>query len=154
MKEWQIGYLAGMVDAECHVGIQRETGRARRTPAYVVRFELAMTDKKSVDFVNSLLPEAKVVYVGANGRRLPYYRLRVTQQEALSLLRLVYPYVQGKKRQIEICFEIDALRRKYTPSRIHTGKSHFQRIPPEFEEAAYPLFVEFRSLQLNKRVHK
>lgn len=154
MEQWQLGYLAGMIDAECHVGIQRETGRNRVTPSYVVRFELAMTDAKPVHFINSLLPSAKVIYQSAKGRRLPYYRLRVTQQEALNLLRLVLPFVQGKRRQIEICLEIDALRRAYSPSRQHIGHSKFLSIPPEFEQQAYPLFLEFRSLQLNKGPRK
>jgi hypothetical protein len=74
LRQWQVGYLAAMIDAECHVGIQREMGPRRRTPAYTIRFELAMTDKKSVDFVNSLLPDAKRLYVGSKGRRLPYHR--------------------------------------------------------------------------------
>lgn len=151
MEQWQIGYLAGMIDAECHVGIQRQVAKNRVTPSYVVRFELAMTDVKPVQFVNSLLPSAKIVYVQARDRRLPYYRLRVVQQEAITLLRNVLPYVQGKRRQIEICLEIDALRREYSPSRHHDGKARFQRIPAEFEDRAYPLFLEFRSLQLNKR---
>ena len=154
MEQWQVGYLAGMIDAECHVGIQRQNAKNRVTPSYVIRFELAMTDPKPVHFVNSLLPEPKVVRVQqARGRRLPYYRLRLTQQEALALLRKVLPYVQGKRRQIEICIEIDALRRQYSPSRRHYGNNTFQPMPPEFEVQAYPLFLEFRSLQLNKKPH-
>lgn len=153
MQDWEIGYLAGMVDAECHVGIQREMSARRKTPAYIVRFELAMTDKKPIDFVNSLLPTAKVIYCAARNRRVPYYRLRVTQQEALELLRMVLPYVQGKRRQIEICLEIDALRRACTPSKQHNGHAHFQRMPEDFASKADVLFAEFRSLQLNKRKH-
>lgn len=154
MKQWQLGYLAGMIDAECHVGIQRIMEKRRKTPAYTVRFELAMTDVKPVDFVNSLLPGAKRLYMQAKGRRLPYHRLRLTQQEALTLLRTALPYVQGKRRQIELCLEIDALRRSYSPDRKHTGQAHFQRLPAEFAERADVLFKEFRSLQLNKKPHK
>lgn len=149
LKEWQIGYLAAMIDAECHVGIQRETGRRRTTPAYVVRFELAMTDRTTVDFVNSLLPTAKRLYVGAAGRRLPYHRLRVTQQEALTLLRTALPYVQGKRRQIEICLEIDALRKA-----CHQPGHGFLARRQEFGEKADTLWAEFRSLQLNKKPRK
>ena len=154
LKQWQLGYLAGMIDAECHVGIQREFGRNRRTPAYTIRFELAMTDCKSVDFVNSLLPTAKRLYVSSKGRRLAYHRLRLTQQEAIRLLRTALPYVQGKRRQIELCLQIDSLRRKYTPSRKHVGMAHFQRLPKEFAIEADKLFLEFRSHQLNKKPHK
>ena len=149
LKPWQIGYLAGMIDAECHVGIQRETGRRRTTPAYVVRFELAMTDVKPVDFVNSLLPHAKRVYAGARGRRLPYHRLRLTQQEALTMLRMAMPYVQGKRRQIEICLEIDRLRRL-----CHRPGAGFLARRKTFGERADVLFAEFRSLQLNKKPRK
>ncbi len=151
MEDWHLGYLAAMIDAESHVGIQRLIGKKRRNPSYVVRFELAMTDLKPVAFVNSLLPHAKVLHQAAIGRRLPYYRLRLTQQEALSFLRLVYPYVQGKKRQIELCFEIDALRRRFSPSRRHFGMARFQPLPPDFAEQADVLFQEFRSLQMNKK---
>lgn len=150
-QQWQLGYLAGLVDAECHIGIQRIMEKRRKTPCYTVRFELAMIDKKVIDFVNSLLPNAKRIYVGKKGRRQPYYRLRLTQQQALSMLRTVFPFVQGKKRQIEICFEIDALRRMYSPSRHHLGAPHFQTMPNEFEAKVAPLFREFRQLQLNKK---
>lgn len=151
MKEWELGYLAGMIDAECHVGIQRDTSSAkRRSPAYVIRFELAMTDRKPIDFINGLLPSAKVIHMGARDRRLPYYRLRVTQQEAVTLLKTVLPYVQGKRRQIELCLELDELRRKMTPTRHHMGTNRFQRLPDEFVEQADKIFEEFRSLQLNK----
>ena len=154
MEEWQLGYLAGMIDAECHVGIQREMSTRRKSPAYVIRFELAMTDRKPVDFINSIIPNCKIIKVNGKGRRLPYYRLRLTQQEALDLLKIALPYVQGKKRQIEICIELDELRRKHTPSRKHNGMAHFQRLPIEFVEKADILFKEFRSHQLNKKPRK
>ena len=154
IQEWELGYLAGMIDAECHIGIQREMSSRRVTPAYVIRFELAMTDRKPVDFVNRLLPSAKVLSVIGKGRRLPYYRLRLCQQEAITLLRTVLPYVQGKRRQIELCLQMDELRRRMTPSRIHTGKNRFQPLPPEFAVQADKIFAEFRSLQLNKKPKK
>ena len=147
---WHLGYLAALIDAECHVGIQKLMGGARRTPSYSIRFELAMTDKVTVDFVNSLLPTAKVVHCVARERRLPYYRLRLRGQEAISLLRTVLPYVQGKRRQIEICLEIDAIRRRLSPSRkLPFGVA--RRMPAEFVELVNPLFKEFRLRQLNKK---
>ena len=154
MKKWEIGYLAAMVDAECHVGIQREISPRRRTPAYVIRFELAMTDQKPIHFVNSLLPSAKIIRQLTNGRRLPYYRLRLTQQEAIRMLKIVRPYVRGKGRQIDLCFQLDALRRRMTPSRRHNGHPYFQRMPDDFAVAADKIFTEFRSLQLNKKPRK
>ena len=155
LKQWQLGYLAGMVDAECHVGTQREMGPRQKTPAYTIRFELAMTDKKVIDFVNALLPSAKQIYVAARSEnRLPYYRLRLTTQEALRMLRSVLPYVQGKRRQIEICFAIEALRKQHSPSKRHNGALQFRAMPVEFDLLAKPLFDEFRSLQLNKRPQK
>lgn len=154
MEEWKIGYLAAMIDAECHVGIQRIMAANRVTPAYTIRFELAMTDATTVNFVNSLLPNAKVIHVHAVGRRLPYYRLRVIQQEAITLLKLVLPYLQGKRRQVELCIAIDELRRKYSPSRKHNGQARFQRLPAEFAEQADVIFYEFRSHQLNKKPRK
>lgn len=151
MESWQIGYLAGMVDAECHVGIQKEMSARRATPQYSIHFELAMTDRGPVDFVNSLLPSGKIVHCNAKGRRLPYYRLRVIHQEAISLLRQVLPYLQGKRRQVELCLELEDLRKRLSPSRHHYGTSIAARMPPEFVERAEAIFVEFRSHQLNKK---
>jgi hypothetical protein len=110
-----------------------------------------MTTVAVVDFVNSLLPQAKRIYVGKRGRRLPYHRLRLTQQQALDLIRVLLPYSQGKKRQLEICLEIDALRKRLSPSRKHIGAASFQPMPPEFEQQAEKLWREFRSLQLNRK---
>jgi len=160
IEPWKLGYLAGMIDAECHVGIQRQlptmnNGSSRtnkyRSPQYAIRFALAMTDKVSVDFVNSILPSSKVVATRAKGRRLPVYLLRVVRQECLSMLRAVLPFVQGKRRQIELCLELDALRQKYTPERAHFGKAHFQPLPDEFNDKAAEIFAEFRKRQLNKK---
>ncbi len=151
LKQWQLGYLAGLLDAECHVGIQRMMDSRRVTPCYTVRFELAMTTVSVVDFVNSLLPSAKRIYVGKRGRRLPYHRLRLTQQQALDLIRVLLPYSQGKRRQLEICIEIDALRRRFSPTKKHVGQNRFQPMHPGFAQAADVLWTEFRSLQLNKK---
>lgn len=154
MEQWQIGYLAGMIDAECHVGIQREFAKGRVTPQYTVRFELSMTDKGPVEFVNSLLPTAKIVRQNGRGRRLPVYRLRVIHSEAIRLLESALPYLQGKRRQVELCLELHRLRAEFSPSRRHLGSSHFQRMPQEFITKADALFAEFRTLQQNKKPRK
>lgn len=157
MEDWQLGYMAGMIDAEFHLGIQREVQRkGGATPSYNIRLELSMTDKKVIDFVNSLFPATKSIYVGSKGRRQPYYRIRLVKQEALAFLVKVSPYLQGKRRQAEICVELERLRQQYSPTRRHTGSTKFSRMPVEFHEVADKLFLEFRSLQLNKkpRTHK
>jgi hypothetical protein len=133
-----------MVDAECHVGIQRTMEARRVSPSYVIRFELAMTDRKTIDFVNSLLPEAKRVSCQSSGRRMPYFRLRLCQQECLRFLRLVLPFVQGKRRHIELCLKMDALRRSLSPACCRKG------MPPEFAPQADKIFKEFRSIQMKK----
>ncbi len=154
MKQWELGYLAAMVDAECHIGIQREIGQRRKNPAYTIRFELAMTDRGPIDFVNSLLPSAKRVSVAAKGRRTAYYRLRLVKHEALRLLRSVRPFVQGKGRQIDLCMKMEKLRSSYSPAKAHFGKACFQPMPKAFARRAEPVFAEFRSLQLKKGRHK
>lgn len=151
MKATELAYLAGLVDAECHVGLQRDAKPPRRTPTYVTRFELAMTTESVVNYVASILPWAKVVRCGRRGRRLPYFRVRVGHQRALWLLRKTLPFLQGKRRQVEICLEIERLRRAHSPSRRHRGQQRFAPMPAAFEAAAKPLFLEFRSLQLNKK---
>ena len=154
LEDWQKGYLAGLVDGEYHVGIQKMTGRNRATPAYVIRLELSMTTKSVVDFVNSLLPNSKVVKQLAKGRRLPAYRLRMIHQEAIEFLRMVHPYLQGKQKQVALCLELEELRKELSPSRKHTGKAHFQRMPDEYIKRAEEIYIEFRKGQLNKKPRK
>lgn len=155
MKMWEIGYLAGMIDAECHVGIQKWDGtKGRKTPPYSIHFELAMTDETTVNFVNSILPESKLVKCAARGRRLPYFRLRLKHQQAIKLLELALPYLQGKKYQVQLCLKLDKLRKKYSPSRKHPGKAHFERMPEEFVQEAEAIYLDFRKRQLNKKPRK
>ena len=154
LQDWQIGYLAGLVDGEYHVGIQKMTGRNRATPSYVIRLELSMTTKSVVDFVNSLLPNSKVVKQITRGRRLPTYRLRMVHQEAIAFLRMVHPYLQGKQKQVALCLELEELRKELSPSRKHVGKKHFQRMPNEYAIKAEKIFIEFRKGQMNKKPRK
>src|SRR3972149_7522280 len=119
LAEWQKGYIAAMIDAECHVGIQREFQKKGKTPRYTLRFELAMTDKKPVEFLNTLISRSKIISMNGKDRRLPYYRLRIINQECLALLRMVRPYIQGKGRQIDLICELEELRLSFSPSRRH-----------------------------------
>ncbi len=151
MDEWELGYIAGLIDGEAHVGIQREIGRNRHTPQYSIRFEIAMTNIEPIDLVNRVLPKAKVIHVQAKGRRLPYYRLRLIHKDALDLLTAVLPYLQGKKREVELCLALDALRKKHSPSRIHVGLAHFQPMPDDFVQEAERIYWKLRSLHLNKK---
>ena len=151
MKDWELAYIAGLTDGEAHVGIQRDASPKRKTPAYVLRFEIGMTDREPLDFINSLLPNAKLVKVNTKGRRLAYYRLRLVHQEALTLLKEILPYLQAKKKQVELCIKLDELRQSYSPSRIHIGKAKFQPMPPEFTQQAEQIYWQMRSLHLNKK---
>mgnify|MGYP001577192602 CR=1 FL=1 len=140
-----------MLDAESHLGIQRVIPPRGVTPQYLVRFELAMTDKKTVDFIASLLPQPRRVAIGAKGRRLPYYKVRLFKRHLLDLLKQIRPYVQGKARQVDLIFELEKLRRRCTPPKEHYGKAKFLRMPAEFHQPADVIYREFRSLQLNKK---
>ena len=155
LNDFELGYLAAMIDAECHVGIQRDfSNPKRKTPAFVPRFELAMCDKKVIDYVQTLLPSSTKTHVPAKGRRLPYFRLRLTTRKAIDFFKTMLPFVVGKKRQMEIIIEIDSLRQEYSPSRQHNGKPKFERISEEFTKKADVLFGEFRDIQLIKKPRK
>ena len=151
MKDCELAYIAGLADGEAHIGIQRDASPKRRTPAYVLRFEIGMTDREPLDFINSLLPNAKIIKQSARGRRLAYYRFRLVHQEALALLKAILPYLQAKRKQVELCIKMEELRHSYSPSKIHTGKAKFQPMPPEFTIQAEKLYWELRGLHLNKK---
>jgi hypothetical protein len=155
MNDFELGYLAAMIDAESFVGISRlpRGKEGRITNGYVIRYELAMTDLKPVTYVNSLLPNAKMIKQATKGRRTPYYRLRLTQQEALAFIRIMRPHVKGKQEVMDVCLEMDAIRRKYSPSRNHNGKAHFQPMPKEYSIEADNLYKRYQSLNLRKGRH-
>jgi len=154
LEDWQIGYLAGLVDGEYHIGIQKQLSKNRVTYSYTVRVELGMTTKSVVDFVNSLLPKTYIVKQMAKGRRTAVYRLRMVHQEALEFLRLVHPYLQGKHKQVSLCLELEELRKEMSPPKKHFGKTHFQRMPEEYVRRADEIYKEFRKGQLNKKPRK
>ena len=151
MKDYELAYIAGLADGEAYIGIQRQMAKNGRTPNYALRFEIGMTDRQPLDYINGLIPKAKIIRVAAKGRRIPFYRLRFYRQEALKLLKDILPYLQAKKEQVRICIEIDELRQRYSPSKVHTGKPKFQPMPEEFVRKAEVLYWHLRSLHLNKK---
>jgi len=151
MKDYELAYIAGLVDGEAHIGIQRDLGKRRKTPAYALRFEIGMTDKQPLDYINSLLPSAKVITQVSKGRRIAYYRFRLCHQEALKLLKDILPYLRAKRDEVEVCIKLDELRQSYSPSKIHIGRAKFQPMPQEFVEKAEVLYWQLRSMHLNKK---
>jgi hypothetical protein len=152
LKQWQLGYMAGLVDGEFHVGIQQRQEYPRKTPSYAIILALTITDIKIVNFIMSIVPNATLRYrKRISPRHLPVYALWFKLKERVELLEAIIPYLQGKQQQAKICLEMEKLKRKYTPNRSHPNAKHFTRVDPKFLKPAAKLFKEFRKLQLSKR---
>lgn len=149
-EEWRIGYLAGMIDAEFHVGLNKRFEHPRKTPSYVSALGLRMTNLAVVKFIQEMFPDCNITYPKLVPNCLQSYQLNFTSRARFEAIRLTLPYIQGRRRQMEICLELEDLRKKYKPSLSHKG-AHYIPFPPEFREKAELLFQEFRSLQLIKR---
>ena len=152
MEDWQLAYIAGLIDGEAHISIQREVNPRRKTPAYTIRFEIGMIDKQPLAFIQQFYPNSKLaLYTNHKGRRLPYYRLRLYSDDLMDLFQKLLPYTQSKRRQLEICLEMHRLKKSYKPDKRHFGKPKFQATPEEFIPKAEALYWELRSLHLNKK---
>ena len=141
----QAAYIAGLFDGEAHITIYRQVPTRCskfKTPSYRVIVEIAMTERQALDYLNSLLPDAKVVHCFRHGRRLPYYRLRVIHRQAVHLLTLLLPYFQCKRQHAELCLQFAELQARRTNPK---------RPPPGYVQEAEDIYWKLRSIQLNKK---
>ena len=120
-NEINLSYLAGIIDGEGSIGLNRSHWKDTydnryKTPSYVLRVKVCMKDEIVVKWIHSTFG-GKFYHHNIKGR---HYNIKtglkserpsvvnewtMAGREAIKLLKKVYPYLKLKKPQAEIAFE-------------------------------------------------
>lgn len=115
-------YIAGIIDGEGHIGIKRKKPTAvnrLKSSEYSVRVTVCMTDEAPVHRVADFCGVAHQIHLRYRPPNRPIYEIEITRKKAIHLLREIYPYLLGKKKQADLAFQLDDLRDQ---SRQHRTK--------------------------------
>ena len=147
----QLAYLAGFIDGEGHLGIQKMKPQGAATPQYVIRLAFGLGTEEPLKTVSSWLGVRCRRYPTVSAKRQPTWRAQVPKRTTVALLLRCLPYLILKRPDAELALRIEVVRQAHTPSRCHNGATHFRQMPPEAVEEMEWLYREFRSLKSNKR---
>jgi hypothetical protein len=122
-------YCAGIVDGEAYIGCVRlmpTPANKMTSPKYSIRIAIAMCDLEPVEAVASLLSIEDRIFI-RNRRSKPHHSqvfvLEIREQNAITLLRMVMPFLRGKKQQAQTMCEFYAFKKTSRKYRTKTGRT-------------------------------
>lgn len=103
MKEIQKAYLAGIVDGEGCISINKTRNKSVRHkhPYYQVRLRVAMTTYEPIQSIQTWCGGI-VSLTKRKGSRKPIYEWLLLNDKAINVLKLIKPYLLLKQKQTEI----------------------------------------------------
>lgn len=150
LEQWQLAYLAGLIDGEGSLESQKEQQPKGVTSRYVLRLSFCFATPEPLETISKWLDIPVRMYPSTDPTRSPRRRAQVTQGKAAPLLRLVLPFLILKREQAELVLAIDDVRRTNSPSRkIAPGAR--RRMPAEAVAQMDALHQRLRATKSNKR---
>ena len=113
MKEWQKAYLAGFLDADGTICLQKGC-RAKGNYQYYPRVCVYNTHKPTVQIIQSWYTQSKLdleLQSPSKGMRKKLYRLYIKGKDLKKVLHDTIPYLLMKKESAKICLEFLELDR-------------------------------------------
>lgn len=107
-----LAYLGGIVDGEGFIGIMRRTQSRMKVPKFTVRFSVSMTDTAAIQILASTFHIEHRVWECP--RRRPQhkliYTLDVENDDAVSIIQTLLPFLHIKTRQATLAIEFRAFQ--------------------------------------------
>lgn len=147
----QAAYLAGLIDGEGCLGCYPFTQNGGRLPSFSVKLGFTFATREPLDTVCAWLGAHWKVYPATSPNRSPRYRCHVSKSVTIIVLRACLPFLILKRRQAEIALEIEAIRARHSPSRVHVGHAKFRRMPAGAVKKMTRLVLALSALKSNKR---
>jgi len=153
LSQTQLAYIAGFIDGEAHLGCQRQTQPNGRTPRFVLRLSFTQATEEPLQTLCHWLGCHVTRYPATSPNRSPRWRMTITKNVAVSLLRACLPYLILKRRQAELVLEIERVRALASPDRKAFGRQGGKSLPMPASAVAMmdELHHQLSSLRSNKR---
>ncbi len=145
----EISYIAGFFDGEGNINIYKsDTGRGREsgrriTPRYELAIAIYNTDKDVMDWLHSVFGGYQQTRNSENTTNhkkkwKESYTQRLTSNQALEFLLLVYPYLRVKKKQADLAIKFQQYR--------NNKANRFGKISSEQLEFSENTYLQLRNL--------
>lgn len=150
LQQWQLAYLAGLIDGEGSLESQRETQVRGRTPRYSLRLAFSLATEEPLRTIGEWIDVQPKRYPPPDERRQPLWRLHIPKGKAVPLLDACLPYLILKREQAELVLAIERVRAAHSPSRsIAMGEG--RRMPAIALAQMEELHQRLRALKSAKR---
>jgi hypothetical protein len=122
MKE-KLAYLAGIIDADGCIHIERflDKRRNKSTYRYVLRLQIGVTKRMLVDWVQENFGGSTKIYriKGRTENRNDVYNWRISSGKAAEVLETILPYLILKQKQALTAIDFRKTLMSKTESRAH-----------------------------------
>ena len=101
-------WLAGFIDGEGCIELyySKEKRRNKIYPTIYPRIIIANTNKKVIDYIYILFTKNCGYYIQKQNKNWkPCYKITFIRQKALTLLKIIHPYLKVKKDQAKLCLD-------------------------------------------------
>ena len=99
-----LAYIAGMLDGEGYIGINKKVMTSRKSPRYDTKVCITNTHKRALDWIQSKLGAGVIYETKQKNNPLAKNRCFVwscSNKEAIRVLKLLHPYLHIKKLKAE-----------------------------------------------------
>ena len=113
MSDYDLAYIAGLLDGEAYIGIKRDkvyACQSRQTPGYHARIAVRMVDEPAIKFLAETLGGWYYKEKPHAARGRPLFCYQATDARADHILRSVLPYLRVKRASAETVLELRNLQ--------------------------------------------
>lgn len=154
MKQTDIAYLAGIIDADGTIGIKRNTYAVRVTrdskqPTYSERVHIRQVSREALDLLALVFGGRIGIEDPSAKRGKPLFRWGCTDLKAAACLRILRPFLRIKRKQAENCLVLRATKEQSKRARMKRGRGHRGSAPRPAKYSAKMERLYMRAKELN-----
>lgn len=105
ISETELAWLAGFIDGEGYIGIEKRLLRRRATPEYTIVLQISNTKRGIISFLKDLSGGSFYTYKPKGKAKLAY-KWTIKAKAAESILAQLVPYLRLKREQAELALEL------------------------------------------------
>lgn len=107
MTKEQIAYIAGVVDSDGCIHINKSPQKLGRSIDYTTEITIVNTNEKLITWINNLVKGSIYNHKFKNVKHKDTFRWRISRKVALKLLKQIEPYLVIKKEQALIAISLE-----------------------------------------------